>query len=122
MRTRSKLSLLVGAPAVFAAVTVGTSFVCPPVLDLEINQVRAMVSNTSDAVIAYRSSSGHLPTNEEGLTALLQPMTFGPFLKWMPTDPWGSALVYRRSTEGDAFSLYSRGRNGVDELGGGDDV
>ena len=39
-------------------------------------------------------------------------------------DPWGRPLVYRfpASTKEKMFDLYSTGPNGVDEMGGGDDI
>jgi hypothetical protein len=124
MRIRRKAGLLFGALGVSAATLLATLFACPPGVLLEIDRVRfGMIPNTSAALDAFHSASGHLPTEEEGLAVLLRPVSVaGPYLKWIPTDPWGNALVYRLSAPGDAFSVYSRGRNGVDELGGGDDI
>jgi hypothetical protein len=122
MRMRRNALFLCAALVGFTVCLAGTMFVCPPGVDLEINQVRAQIANTSDALGAYRSASGNFPAGEAGLAALLQPTVGGPYLLRMPIDSWGNALVYRRSSQGDAFSLYSRGRNGLDEQGGGDDI
>jgi general secretion pathway protein G len=117
------LAILCGVPLLVVA----TFLVCPLLNvdeSMEIDRVRfGAIPGISDALGAYRYTVGRYPTEAEGLGALLNPTSVGgPYLRRPPTDPWGNAYVYRLSPQGDTFSLYSRGRNGVDEEGGGDDV
>ena len=52
------------------------------------------------ALLAFNSEHGRLPTQEEGLSALLKPpalagKTPGPYLPRLLTDPWGRPYVWR---------------------------
>ncbi|EHR68914.1 general secretion pathway protein G [Burkholderiales bacterium JOSHI_001] len=63
--------------------------------------VNAQLEMLSKALDQYRFDTGHYPTPEQGLVALvLRPageMRWqGPYLaRAVPTDPWGRAFVYR---------------------------
>lgn len=83
--------------------------------ELALAQVRA-------ALNVYSSDQGQLPG---ALTDLLggseaYPSGFLPAGS-LPADGWGNDLVYKRG-EGDAYSLYSKGPNGRDDGGTGDDI
>ena len=82
---------------------------------IALQQVRAAVS-------IYQVDRGTLPAD---LAALLGSSDAFPngYLAGgeLPTDGWGRALVYSLG-EGDTYTLYSVGPNGLDESGGGDDV
>jgi hypothetical protein len=73
-------------------------------------------------MVAERSAeeTHRLPTEDEGL----QPFTTGPGarLDFVPQDPWGHPYVYRRTGRPPGFVLYSRGADGVDDHGAGDDI
>jgi general secretion pathway protein G len=81
------------------------------------------------ALDRFELDTGRFPTNEEGLAILAQqqPPTgvkewHGPYLKQLPTDPWGNAYLYRNpgqfNTKGvDIASLGADGHEG-----GGDDI
>lgn len=61
--------------------------------------------------------AGALPSDAGGLAALVP-----SFLANVPHDPWGNAYVYRRVAVEPGYKVYSRGRDGLDEHGAGDDV
>lgn len=68
----------------------------------------------------YRVLEGNLPSKEEGLEALLQPLPPDgtPVMKRIPADPWGNAYSYTSS--GVEFSVVSAGPDR--RLGTKDDV
>lgn len=71
----------------------------------------------------YRIENGSYPRS---LAILTQPTQGYPkgYLDGggMPADGWGRALVYEAAPDGKSFRLWSPGKNGGDERGGGDDV
>lgn len=102
-------------------------------------QALIQVNDTKRAVEIYQSTMSRLPTDEEGLGALITPpddeaqaakwKETGPFLKdgKIPQDPWGRELKYVLSQDssdasGATFQVYSFGPNGTDDNGGEDDI
>lgn len=82
----------------------------------EVTAARAQLDAFDKALEAFRIDMGRLPTDAEGLQALVERPADGgrwrgPYLKrGIPPDPWGSAYVYRaRSTRGQDFELASLG-------------
>ncbi|HVA56324.1 MAG: type II secretion system major pseudopilin GspG [Gemmatimonadaceae bacterium] len=84
------------------------------------------------ALETYRHDTGAYPTSGQGLDALLMPPTvpptsddwWGPYiLTHIPTDPWGSAYVYRRvdNAGAEGYALMSYGADGRPG-GSGDDA
>ncbi|MFC4313025.1 type II secretion system protein GspG [Steroidobacter flavus] len=75
------------------------------------------------ALLIYRKDRGHLPSDPEGLSALV-----GPYLddEYALNDAWEHRAVYRRieatAKTAEAFIVYSIGKNGIDEGGRGDDI
>ena len=76
------------------------------------------------ALLTYRLDVGSLPTSEDGLQALNkapegarhQQFWQGPYIDGqVPLDPWNNPYVYtnQASVEGQPFSLYSLGADGV---------
>jgi general secretion pathway protein G len=68
---------------------------------------------------ACTSSTFQYPSTDQGLEALVtkpsgfpEPKNYNPngYLKKIPTDPWGTPLVYINS--GGKFELYSLGADG----------
>jgi general secretion pathway protein G len=82
-------------------------------------QIEALASNLD----LFRLDVGRLPTQQEGLAALLEkPATAehwnGPYIKRREqlVDPWGNAYVYRYPGQHGEYDLYSLGEKG--EAGG----
>ncbi|KAI3591119.1 putative secretion system X protein GspG-like 3 [Cupriavidus sp. U2] len=73
-----------------------------------------------DALDRYRLDTGHFPTTEAGLTALIEPPAdagnrwHGPYLtRDIPADPWGQPYQYRQpGTDGKDYDLFSHGADG----------
>ena len=64
----------------------------------------------------FSTDTGRLPTNAEGLAALLTappnlPNWNGPYIQHPANDPWGRPYVYRTLINGD-FDLRSAGPDG----------
>jgi len=85
----------------------------------EINVAKAQIDALEKALDQYRLDTGHYPTTELGLLALVQrpqnePKWSGPYLrKDVPLDPWGRAYVYKMPGEkGGDFDLVSYGKDG----------
>ena len=92
----------------------------------ERGTARMQIESLARALDAYRLDTGHFPTTEEGLQALMvrpgdEPKWQGPYLqKAIPLDPWNRAYVYRSpGSNGGDFDLLSHGKDGQP---GGDDA
>src|SRR5438309_10284909 len=85
----------------------------------EINVAKAQLDALEKALDQYRLDTGHYPSTELGLAALVQrptnePKWGGPYLrKDVPLDPWGKPYVYKTPGEkGGDFDLVSYGKDG----------
>jgi general secretion pathway protein G len=85
----------------------------------ERSTAKAQIESFGKALDAYRLDTGHYPTTEQGLAALVitpanEPKWNGSYLaKAVPLDPWGHPYVYRSPGQGGAdFDLMSYGKDG----------
>ena len=84
----------------------------------EIKVARAQIDSFEKALDQYRLDTGHYPTSEQGLKALMvrpdnEPRWDGPYLKKdVPPDPWGKPYLYRAPGQGREFDLISLGKDG----------
>lgn len=91
----------------------------------EVKAARAQISALGKALDVYRLDTGHYPSQETGLQALVtapanEPKWQGPYLeKALPVDPWGHAYQYRIPGEGRDYDLLSYGKDG--KPGGADE-
>lgn len=85
-----------------------------------LTEIRVDIANLSQAVGLYRDDHGDVPTESQGLEALLSGPP--PLIDKLPKDPWGKPYLYRRTPSKPGFEIHSAGRNGLDEGGAGDDV
>ncbi|MCW5219944.1 type II secretion system protein GspG [Verminephrobacter aporrectodeae subsp. tuberculatae] len=95
----------------------------------ERNTAKAQIEGLGKALDTYRLDTGHYPTTEQGLTALVvqppdEPKWRGPYLqKAVPMDPWGKPYVYRAPGQAWDFDLSSLGKDGqVGGDGDGEDI
>ena len=91
----------------------------------EVKAARAQLDAFDKALSAYRLDTGHYPSTEQGLLALVtrptdEPKWGGPYLsKAVPSDPWGHPYLYRQP--GDAGHDYELASFGKDGQRGGTD-
>lgn len=84
----------------------------------EVNTAKAQLDALEKALDHYRLDTGHYPTTELGLTALVQrpqnePKWNGPYLKKdVPLDPWGKPYLYKIPGERGDYDLISYGKDG----------
>ena len=84
----------------------------------EVKAARAQIDSLGKALDQYRLDTGHYPSAEEGLAALItrpanQPKWDGPYLtKNVPVDPWGHAYIYKFPGEHGEYDLISLGKDG----------
>jgi len=85
----------------------------------EINVAKAQIDALEKALDQYRLDTGHYPSTELGLVALVQrpqnePKWGGPYLrKDVPLDPWSRPYIYKMPGEkGGDFDLVSYGKDG----------
>lgn len=88
----------------------------------ETKAARAQIEAFGKALDTYRLDTGHYPTTEQGLKALIEKPTqesrwSGPYLqKNVPLDPWGLAYQYKapgdQSREYEITSLGKDGQRG----------
>jgi len=84
----------------------------------ERGAAKAQIEGLGRALDAYRLDTGHYPSTEQGLNALVvkptdEPKWSGPYLqKAVPPDPWGTPYVYRAPGQGGDFDLLSNGKDG----------
>jgi len=85
----------------------------------EVTTAKAQIDALEKALDEYRLDTGHYPSSELGLNALMQrppnePKWNGPYLrKEVPPDPWGKPYVYRAPGEKGDYDLISYGKDGV---------
>lgn len=84
----------------------------------EIKVARAQIDALEKSLDQFRLDTGHYPTMEEGLEALVtrpasEAKWDGPYLKKnVPQDPWGNPYVYRIPGEHSEYDLLSYGKDG----------
>lgn len=84
----------------------------------ERGTAKAQIEGLGKALDTYRLDTGHYPTTEQGLNALMikpnnEPKWNGPYLqKSVPNDPWGMPYIYRSPGQGGDFDLLSYGKDG----------
>ena len=84
----------------------------------EVNAAKAQIDSFEKALDQYRLDTGHYPSSEMGLNALVQrpanePKWNGPYLrKSVPQDPWGKTYLYRSPGEKGDYDILSYGRDG----------
>lgn len=85
----------------------------------ERGTAKAQIESFGRALDAYRLDTGHYPSTEQGLAALVtkpanEPKWNGPYLqKAVPLDPWGRVYAYKSpGAAGADFDLVSYGRDG----------
>ena len=84
----------------------------------EIKTAMAQMNALGKALDQYRLDTGHYPTTEQGLVALVthpanEPRWDGPYLKKdVPPDPWGHAYVYKQPGDHAEYDLSSYGTDG----------
>lgn len=88
----------------------------------EQKAAKAQIEALGKALDTYRLDTGHYPSAEQGLNALVskpgdEPKWQGPYLqKQLPPDPWGQAYIYRIPGQSNEFDLLSLGKDG--QVGG----
>jgi general secretion pathway protein G len=103
------------------------SYVAPRYFDQvgksEIKATRAQLDAFDKALATYRLDTGHYPSTEQSLRALVErpadePKWSGPYLvRSLPPDPWGRSYVYRvPGDKGRDYTLMSLGKDG--QVGG----
>jgi general secretion pathway protein G len=84
----------------------------------EIKAARAQIDSLDKSLEQFRLDTGHFPTTEQGLPALItrpanESRWDGPYLKKdVPLDPWGNHYVYKMPGEHGDFDLLSFGKDG----------
>jgi len=84
----------------------------------EVKTARAQIDALEKALDQYRLETGHYPSTEQGLAALVtqptnEPRWGGPYLrKSVPPDPWGNPYVYKQPGDHGDFDLLSYGNDG----------
>ncbi|MFO1015793.1 MAG: type II secretion system major pseudopilin GspG [Caulobacteraceae bacterium] len=87
--------------------------------DAKRRTANLQITNLAAAVDLYRIDIGRIPTNAEGLDALLHAPSgaaqwLGPYLARdaVPSDPWGRGYVYKADEGSDHFVITSYGADG----------
>lgn len=95
--------------------------------DARKTAAKADITNLDAGLDQFEMHTGRLPTNDEGLAALLDPPNNvqswkGPYFKKAPRDPWGNPYQYRNPGQQNKYGvdLFSTGPDGRE--GGSDDV
>ena len=84
----------------------------------EVNVAKAQIDALEKALDQYRLDTGHYPSTEVGLAALIErpanePKWNGPYLrKGVPADPWGRPYLYRTPGQRGDYDLISLGKDG----------
>lgn len=84
----------------------------------EVKVALAQIDAFGKALDQYRLDTGHYPSADAGLAALVtrpadEKKWDGPYLKKaVPTDPWGKPYVYRNPGEHGEYDIYTYGKDG----------
>ena len=85
----------------------------------ETKAARAQIEALEKSFDMYRLDTGHYPSTEQGLQALVvrppnEPKWNGPYLKKaVPMDPWGRPYIYKFPSEhGIDYDIVSLGKDG----------
>ena len=84
----------------------------------EVKAARAQIDALGKALDQFRLDTGHYPSMEEGLGALVtrpasESKWDGPYLtKNVPPDPWGNPYVFKIPGEHGEYDLLSYGKDG----------
>ena len=84
----------------------------------EVKAAKSQIDSLGKALDQYRLDTGHYPTTEQGLNALVtkpanEPKWDGSYLaKALPPDPWGRTYVYKEPGEHGDYDLLSLGKDG----------
>ncbi len=84
----------------------------------EIKAARAQIDSLGKALDQYRLDTGHYPSTEQSLNALMtkpanENKWEGPYLtKSLPMDPWGRPYIYKNPGEHGEYDLLSYGKDG----------
>lgn len=91
--------------------------------DARREQALAALSAVSTRVTVFRLDQGRLPATLDELAKSTPNYPRG-FLEGLDVaaDPWGASYLYVLGSSGDSFRLWSKGPDGVDASGEGDDV
>ncbi len=79
---------------------------------------KAQIDALGKALDQYRLDTGHYPSTEQALTALVtkpanENRWEGPYLtKTVPADPWGRPYLYKSPGEHGDYDLLSLGKDG----------
>ncbi|HEX8963564.1 MAG TPA: type II secretion system major pseudopilin GspG [Rhodocyclaceae bacterium] len=85
----------------------------------EVKEARAQIDALEKALDTYRLDTGHYPTTQQGLNALVAapPGTqgwAGPYLKkGVPPDPWGHPYQYKSPGDHGDYDVWSYGKDGA---------
>ncbi len=85
----------------------------------EVKTARAQIDSLGKALDLYRLSTGHYPTTEQGLAALVdkpanEAKWDGPYLKkGLPPDPWGNPYIYKQPGDHGEYDIISYGKDGI---------
>jgi len=100
--------------------------------EARLKTARIQIRQLQLAVQLYQSEQGRIPTQQQGLDALVHPPTIAPVparypaegymeSHRLPKDPWGAEFIYLEpGREGQPFEILSAGSDG--ELGGTGDA
>lgn len=109
--------VLVGVLALFGVVVVSTA---PRIVSncgsMRGTKARADLLAIEEALEAYRSAHGEVPSTGEGIETLVHSQV-SDFLTYVPMDPWGNSYHY--TSDGVDYQLFSFGADG--HPGGRDD-
>lgn len=84
----------------------------------ETKAAMAQIDAFGKALDQYRLDTGHYPSSEQGLAALVvrpdnDPRWSGPYLKKaVPLDPWSRAYQYRQPGQHGDYDVFSLGKDG----------
>ena len=84
----------------------------------EVKAAKAQIDALEKSLDQYRLDTGHYPSQQQGLSALVskpadEPKWDGPYLKKdIPLDPWGRPYIFKMPGDHSEFDLLSLGKDG----------
>ena len=112
----SLIEIMIAVVILASMATVIVSNVASQHKKSQVSQAKILLSQVSNSLEMFYRDCSFYPTTDEGLDALLDPVSrcpsWGPepyLTKGFPKDPWGNGLVYEYDESSGLYEIFSLG-------------
>ena len=114
----SLIEIMIAVIILASMATIVVSNVASQHKKAQVSQAKILLSQVSNSIEMFYRDCSFYPTTDEGLDALLDPVTrcpsWGPesyLTRGYPKDPWGNRLIYEYDESSDSYEIFSLGKD-----------